>query len=151
MEFYNVQKLWPTWVYARISSRSRNSLNIILLSCVRPTLFDSVDCTLPGSSVHGILQARILKWVAIPFSRRSSWSKDWTQVSWIAVWFFIVWTTREIPYVCSCSPFTICLVMHWNYKRGQKKHVLSRFSCVWVFIRVWTVVCQAPLSMGFSR
>ena len=58
--------------------------------------FDSVDCTLPGSSVHGILQARILKWVAIPFSRRSSWSKDWTQVSWIAVWFFIVWTTREI-------------------------------------------------------
>ena len=78
MEFYNVQKLWPTWVYARISSRSRNSLNIILLSCVRPTLFDSVDCTLPGSSVHGILQSRILKWVAIPFSRRSSRRRDQT-------------------------------------------------------------------------
>jgi len=36
------------------------------------TLFHSMDCTLPGSSVHGILQARILEWVAIPFSRGSS-------------------------------------------------------------------------------
>ena len=37
----------------------------------------------PCSSVHGIFQARILEWVAIPFSRGSSWPKDWTQVSWI--------------------------------------------------------------------
>ena len=37
-----------------------------------PTLFDALDCSLPGSSVHGILQARILEWVAIPFSRGSS-------------------------------------------------------------------------------
>ena len=36
------------------------------------TLCDPVDCNLPDSSVHGILQARILDWVAIPFSRRSS-------------------------------------------------------------------------------
>ena len=39
---------------------------------------------LPGSSVHGILQARILEWVAIPFSRRSYWPRDWTQISHIA-------------------------------------------------------------------
>ena len=38
----------------------------------RPTLCDPVDCNLPGSSVHGILQARILEWVAISFSRGSS-------------------------------------------------------------------------------
>ena len=44
------------------------------------TLCDPVDCSPPGSSVHGILQARILEWVAMP-SRRSSWPRDQTQVS----------------------------------------------------------------------
>ena len=39
-----------------------------------------MDCSPPGSSVHGILQARILEWVAIPFSRGSSWPRDRTQV-----------------------------------------------------------------------
>ena len=43
-----------------------------------------MDCSPPGSSVHGILQARILEWVAIPFSRGSSQPRDWTQVSRIA-------------------------------------------------------------------
>ena len=43
-----------------------------------PTLCNSVDCSPPGSSVHGILQTRILEWVAIPFSRGSSWPKDQT-------------------------------------------------------------------------
>ena len=43
-----------------------------------------IDCSLPGSSVHGILQAIILKWVAISFSRGSSWRKDWTHISCIA-------------------------------------------------------------------
>ena len=50
---------------------------------------------LPVPSVHGILQARILEWVAIPFSRGSSWPRDWTQVSCIAGGFFTVWATRE--------------------------------------------------------
>ena len=42
------------------------------------TLCDTTDCSLPGSSVHGISQARILEWVAISFSRGSSWPRDWT-------------------------------------------------------------------------
>ena len=46
--------------------------DIVLVAHSCLTLCDPVDCTLPGSSVHGILQARILKWVAIPFSRGSS-------------------------------------------------------------------------------
>ena len=46
-----------------------------------PTLWDPMDCSPPGSSVHGILQARILKWVADPFSRGSSQPRDGTQVS----------------------------------------------------------------------
>ena len=54
-----------------------------------------MDSSLPGSSVHGILQARILEWVAISFSRRSSQPKDWTQVSCIAGRFFTNWATRE--------------------------------------------------------
>ena len=50
----------------------------------------------PGSSVHGILQARIVEW-AIPFSRGSSWPRDWTLVSLTAGRFFTVWTTKEAP------------------------------------------------------
>ena len=60
-----------------------------------PTLWDPVDYSPPGSSVHGILQARILEWVAIPFSRGSSWPRDQTQVSRIAGRGFNLWATRE--------------------------------------------------------
>ena len=49
-----------------------------------PTLCDPVNCSLPGSCVHGILQARVLDWVAISFSRGSSRPRDGTQVSLIA-------------------------------------------------------------------
>ena len=50
-------------------------------------LWDSMDCSLPGSSVHGISSARILEWVAISFSKGSSWPRNWTQVSCIGRWF----------------------------------------------------------------
>ena len=61
-------------------------------SCVR--LCDSVDCRLPGSSVHGILQARILEWIATPFFRESSWPRAQTRVSCTAGRFFNIWATR---------------------------------------------------------
>ena len=54
-----------------------------------------VDCGLPGSSSHGIFQARILEWVAISFSRGSSRPADWTWVSLIAGRLFTIWATRE--------------------------------------------------------
>ena len=63
-----------------------------------PTLCDPVDCSLPGSSVHGILQARILEWVAISFSRGSSRPRDRTPVSHIGGRRFNLWATREAPY-----------------------------------------------------
>ena len=50
----------------------------------RPTLCDPMDCTLPGSSVHGIFQARILEWIAISFSKRSSQLRDQTCVSCVS-------------------------------------------------------------------
>ena len=64
-------------------------------SLSRAWLYNSMDCRLSGSSVHGIFQARILEWVATPFSRASSRSRDRTQVSCITGRFFIVWATRE--------------------------------------------------------
>ena len=45
---------------------------------------DPMDCGLPGSSIHGILQARILKWIALPSSRGSSWPRNWTHISCIS-------------------------------------------------------------------
>ena len=48
-----------------------------------PTLCGPVDCSLPGSSVHGVLQARILEWVAVSFSRGTFQSRHWTQVQTI--------------------------------------------------------------------
>ena len=60
-----------------------------------PTLCDPIDCSPPGSSLHGILQARILEWVAISFSRGSSQPRDRTQVSHIAGRLFNLWATRE--------------------------------------------------------
>ena len=53
----------------------------VLVAQLYSTLCNPMDCGLPGSSVHGILQTRILEWLAIPFSRGSSWPRNWTQVS----------------------------------------------------------------------
>ena len=67
----------------------------VLVAQKCPTLCSPIDCSLPGSSVSGIFQARILEWVAIPFSRGSSWPRDQTQVSCVAGRFFTIWATRE--------------------------------------------------------
>ena len=113
--FHLVQILWPRinhWIsvytlgYLQQLQYIKHLKNYILLntdcfikwshahSC--PTLCDLMDCSLPGSSVHGIFQARILEWVAISFSRRSSWPRDWTRVSRIAGRRFTMWATREV-------------------------------------------------------
>ena len=62
-------------------------------SCL--TLCDPMYCSLPDSSVHGILQARIREWVATPYSRGPSQFCDQSQVSHIAGGFFTIWATRE--------------------------------------------------------
>ena len=66
---------------------------LVTQSC--PTLCDPMDYSPPSSSVHGILQARILEWVVIPFSRGSFGPRDQTQVYCIAGRFFTNWATRE--------------------------------------------------------
>ena len=69
----------------------------VLIAQPCPTLCDPMDCSLLGSSVHGIFQSRILEWVAIPFLRGSYWPRDWTQVACIAVRFFYHLSHRGSP------------------------------------------------------
>ena len=64
-----------------------------LFNCVQ--LWDSMDCSPPGSSVHEILQARVLEWVSISYSRGSSQPRDQTWVPCIAGRFFTIWAIRE--------------------------------------------------------
>ena len=64
------------------------------LSC--PTCCNPMDCSPPGSSVHGILQARILEWVTLPSSRGSSWPRDQTHISWVS-WIAGRFFTTEPP------------------------------------------------------
>ena len=84
------KKIYPTFKGKEASARW---LRQVTQSCL--TLCDPVDCSPPGSSVRGILQARILEWVAIPFSRGSSQPRDRSQVSHIAGRRFNLWATRE--------------------------------------------------------
>ena len=67
----------------------------VLVTQSSPTLCDPKDCSPPGSSVHGILQARIVEWVIIPLSRGFSQPRDQSQVSHIAGRFFTIWVTQE--------------------------------------------------------
>ena len=94
-----------------------------------PTLCDPMDCSPPGSSVHGISQARILEWVAIFYSRESSWPRDWTCISCIG---------RQILYHCAT----------WGSLQLSSVQSLSH---VRLLVTLWTLDRQAPLSVELSR
>ena len=86
-----------------------------------------MDCSLPGSSVHGILQARILEWAAMPSSRGSSQPRDRIQVSRIAGRFFMVWATRETQeYWSGC----LLAVFFWVVVAGQGGECEKESVCV---------------------
>ena len=97
------------WVAYRFSSRSSWPRNQTRLSCIAGRFFTNWDIkeaqvahsclTLcdPMDCVHGILQSRILERVAFPFSRGSSQSRDWTQLSCTAGGFLTSWATRDDP------------------------------------------------------
>ena len=71
-------------LFSHVPSQFSETLVKVLVTQLCPTLCDPTDYSLPGSSVHGISQARILEWVAIFFSRRSSWPRDGTCISYIS-------------------------------------------------------------------
>ena len=79
-----------------------------------------MDCSLPGSSVHGIPQARILEWVAISSSRRSSWPRDGTCVSCIGRWILYHCDTWEaiLYYIWLYCSVCVC-VLRWAFQNHQ--------------------------------
>ena len=104
-----------------------------LVTLLSLTLCDPMDCSPPGSSLHGIHHARILKRVAIFFSRGFSWPRDWTWISCTADRFFTLWATREAPNKYMHSPIRVCcfflfsLLQHliknrWINKQSQSVH-----------------------------
>ena len=94
---------------------------------------DSMDCSPPGSSVHGISQARILEWVAISFSKGSSQPRDWIywtiQVSCTAGRFFTVWATREALYKCGLRDNRIPIFKYW--KKNKNRHSMRPQEAEW--------------------
>ena len=86
-----------------------------------PTICDPMDWSLLGCSVHGILQARTLEWVDIPFSQGSPWPRDWTRVSCMAGIFFTVWATGKNI----CKYLNICKYSKQfaNFKETHIDHV----------------------------
>ena len=101
---------------------------LVTQSC--PTLCDPMNCSLPGSSVHGVLQARMLEWVAILSSRGSSPNRVQTQVSYIPGRFFTNSATRETPHIYP--------------------YIYTLLSCVQLFVTPWTAALQASLSFTIS-
>ena len=113
--------LWPHGLYTPWNSPGQNLLVNwekwkvkVLAAQLCLTLCDPVNCSLPGSSVHGILQVRVVEWVTIPFSTGSSQGllncRDWIQVSQIAGGFFTIWATRKpFLFLTNLEKLTYCM------------------------------------------
>ena len=102
------------------------SVFVCVQSC--PTRCNPMDCRLPGSSVHGTSQAKILEWVAISYSRGSSRPKDRSCVSCSASGFFTNWATREASccfpeklwiYISSSNIWD-CLTVHLSWENNSE-------------------------------
>ena len=87
----------------------------------------STLCNPMDYTVHGILQARILEWVAVPFSRASSQPRDWTQVSHIVGGFFTNWATREAQEYSILLP-GIFRTQEWNRGLLHCRQILYQLS-----------------------
>ena len=99
---------------------------LVAQSCL--TLCDLMGCSPPGSSVHGILQARILEWVATLFSRESSWPRNWAWVSCIADRFFTIWALSvQFSSVTQLRP-TLCDPMNRRTPGLLVHHQLLEFT-----------------------
>ena len=124
--FWLLQLIYP--IYTTYISMSVS----VLVAQLCPTLCDPMDFRSPGSSVHGILQARILKWVAIPFSGESSWPRGWTWVSFIADRLFFGHTPHLVRSQFSDQGLNPGF-LHWE--------VQSPVGCQEIFLCVCIYVC----------
>ena len=130
---------------------------LVVQSCL--TLCLLMDYNLPGSSVRGILLARIQEWVAIPFSRRSSWPRDWTWTSCTAGRFSTVWAMKEasrspilLSYCCSVtrSRLTLCNFMDCSMPVFPVLHYLLELAQTHVHWVSDAIQPSHPLSLPFS-
>ena len=126
-------------------------------SCsVMADFLDPIEYSLLGSFIHGIVQARVLEWVAISFSRGSSQPRDWTQVSCIAGRHFIIWATREawvsniswspggehgnaLQYSCLETPHgqkSLVGYSLWSCKALDTTERLNRYGCTTICLSI---------------
>ena len=97
------------------------------------SLCDPMDYSPPGSSIHGILQARILEWVAILFSRGSSWIMVQTYISCIAGRFFAIWVISEAPLSSLSKDKSWVLTLVSKIHLVTTPLFASFDFCVWIF------------------
>ena len=117
----------------------------VLVAQLCPTLCNPMYCILPGSSVHGIFQARILEWVTIPFSRGSSKPRDWTWVSCIAGTFFThlshqgspksLWGVIKCVCVCARSIAQSCLTLYDPMDCSPPGSSVHRIAQSWTLLK----------------
>ena len=140
-------------------------------SCL--TLCNPMDCSLPGFSVRGVLQARTLEWVAMPSPRGSSRPRDWTCsscASCTAGRFFTIWDSWEAPHTLKAMVFPVvmyrcesCLIKKAEYRRIDAfelwcwRRFLSPVDCTeikpvnpkgnqpWIFIGKTDAEAEAPI------
>ena len=121
---------------------------LVLQSCL--ILCDHMDWSLPGSFIHGILQARILEWVPISSSRGYSWPSNQTWVSCIAGRFFTLWVTREAHQLVQGMgnqkkyPEFGIWGCFWKIQLFSSVQLLSHF---WLFVTPLTTAREASLSI----
>ena len=159
VNFWQCQMPQLTLFYDRLKIKKQcNVWKVkVLVTQLCPTLFNPLYCSPPGSFVHGILQARILRWVAYPFSRGSSQPRDQTWVSYTAGRFFTIWATWEAQGNVYVYQIPILYTMHilqfyvnyasvnhvWMWGLGCEESWVMKNWCFWTVVLEKTL--ESPL------
>ena len=118
LSFFHKMCILHIYIYAYTHVYSYKYMRAYMCVCIHVcvsvqsclTLCCSTDCSPPGSTVHGTSQTRILEWVAIFYSRGSSWPRDWTPVS--CVYCTSRWIIYHCPtYIHGCVCVCVCVLM----------------------------------------
>ena len=131
----NIQGDQSRWS-GHFSRKKKKSVYVCTQSC--PTPWGLMDCSPPGSSVHGIFQERTLESVAIPYSRWSSWPRDGT----LCLLCLLHWQGDSLPL---CDPGNLYIYSNISVQFS------SSLNCVWLFATPWTTARQASLSITNSQ
>ena len=133
----------PLWFYLQFYcphfiDEQREAQGCLSVTPLSLTLCDPRDCSPPGSSVHGILQARILEWVAIPFSRGSSWLRERTWVSCIAGKLL---ATSEVQLA---QRQALNMQYDWNWNPILLNNPITVIECLYLLL--WTMLSDRHYS-----